>query len=181
VRKLRGARENVGCKAIKAIADSVQNNTDMKEEKPFEGTVFKLSNGEKINSSDLEKLISDTCHYIKYAVVGKDEKPVAFIFPKEKLLQNPDYKLTPEEGCFCPRSLEELGKCLTGCLKLVNKKLDPGSAKINTAALINPEQLSVSGSPADLKNSIEKYRALLKENYKSLVPYEDEIYIIKIE
>lgn len=153
----------------------------MKEEKPFEGTAFKLSNGEKINSSDLEKLISDTCHYIEYAVVSGDEKPVAFIFPKDKLLQNPDYKLTPEEGCFCPRSLAELGRCLTGCLKLVNKKLGSGSSKINLAALINAEQLSVSGSAIDFEKSIEKYKSILKKNYGSMVPYEEEIYVIKID
>lgn len=152
----------------------------MKEEKPFEGTAFKLSNGEKINSSELEKLISDTCHYIEYVVISKDEKPVVFIFPKDKLLQSPDYKLSPEEGCFCPRSLHELGKCLTGCLKLVNKQMMP-SSKIDVAALINTEQLSVAGSTIDFKNSIDKYKAILKENYGTMVPYADEIYVIKIQ
>lgn len=153
----------------------------MKEEKPFEGSVFKLSTGEKINSSDLEKLIADTCHYIEYVVVNKDENPIAFIFPKDKLLQSPDYKLTPEEGCFCPRSLEELGKCLSGCLKLVNKKLGAGSSKINLAALINADKFSVSGSAISFENSIDKYKSVLEKNYGSMLPYQDEIYVIKMQ
>jgi len=152
----------------------------MKQDKPFEGTAFKLSNGEKINSSDLEKLIAGTCHYIEYAVISKDEKPIAFIFPKKKLLLRPDYKLSPEEGCFCPRSLEELSRCLTGCLKLVNKQLDARSIKINLAGLIKADKLPAKDSAIDFEKSIDKYRSFFKKNYRSMLPYEDEIYLIKI-
>jgi long-subunit acyl-CoA synthetase (AMP-forming) len=82
--------------------------------------IFKLSNGEKIVPSDLEKLIELKCHYISFAmVVGNGEEyPVALLFPNKKLIDRPDYALSPEEGCFCPRNLNELSKCLRGCLQI---------------------------------------------------------------
>ncbi|MBK9283004.1 MAG: AMP-binding protein [Sphingobacteriaceae bacterium] len=87
--------------------------------------IFKLSNGEKVIPSDLEKAIELKCHYVQYAIVAGsgEEHPVALIFPNKKLLNKPDYQLSPEEGCFCPRSLNELGRCLTGCLAKANDSI----------------------------------------------------------
>ncbi|MEK6615110.1 MAG: hypothetical protein AABZ32_03210 [Bacteroidota bacterium] len=148
----------------------------MKEEKPFEGRIFKLSTGEKINPADLEKLIGEACHYIKYVAVSEDEKenPIALIFPNKTLLSHPDYKLTPEEGCFCPRSLDELGRCLTGCLKLVNRQIEDGSSKLSSAAIINADL------PDESETSIiNKYKTLLREKHGDKVPADEEIYFIK--
>ncbi|MBI4944875.1 MAG: hypothetical protein HY840_00580 [Bacteroidetes bacterium] len=145
----------------------------MSEKTSLEGRIFKLSTGEKIAPADLEKLIGEVCHYIKYVAVSEDEKenPVALIFPNKKLLDQPDYKLTPEEGCFCPRSLDELGRCLTGCLKLVNRQIADDSLKLKSAAIINNENYS-----ADIVN---KYKALLREKHGDKVPADEEIYFIK--
>ncbi len=152
----------------------------MKEDKPFSDRIFKLSTGEKINSSDLGKLIGETCHYVKYVVISEDEKEnsIALIFPNNQLLEHPDYKLTPDEGCFCPRSLDELGRCLKGCLKLVNDKIENGTSKLKSAAIINPGPSAGSAvvSPSAV---IEKYKTLLHEKHGINVPADEEIYFIK--
>ena len=153
----------------------------MNDKKSFKDRIFKLSTGEKISHVDLEKLIGDTCHYVKYVTLSEDEKanPVALIFPNKKLLDQPDYKLTPEEGCFCPRSLDELGRCLTGCLKLVNRQLDETSSKLKSAAIINAKISSENGSENPSAAVVNKYKTLLFEKFGNNVPANEEIYIVR--
>lgn len=150
--------------------------------------IFKLSNGEKVIPTDLERAIEQQCHYVQYAVVAGsgEEHPVALIFPNKKLLENPDYELTPDEGCFCPRSLNELGRCLTGCLKLANNSIGQKFAKVKSAAIIHDElsldanTLTPSMKMAP-KNVIEKYRAHLRNLYGEFVPVEEEVYVIELQ
>jgi long-subunit acyl-CoA synthetase (AMP-forming) len=149
--------------------------------------IFKLSNGEKVVPTDLEKAIEMKCHYVQYAVVSGsgEEHPVALIFPNKKLLENPDYELTPEEGCFCPRSLNELGRCLAGCLETANKSIGQKFAKVKSAALILDE-LSVDNQTLtpSLKmapnNVIDKYKAHLRNLYGEQVPVDEEVYVIEL-
>ena len=142
----------------------------------FEDRVFKLSSGEKVDPAILEQEIRNICHYVKYVgVTGNGEdQPVALIFPNKSLLDHPDYKLTPEEGCFCPRSLNELGKCLTGCLKLVNNQ---SANKLKSAAIINKEEETF----ASTEQMMEKYKALLQKMYSDNVPASEDIYLVKLE
>ncbi len=150
--------------------------------------IFKLSNGEKVVPTDLEHQIEKHCHYVQYAVVAGsgEEHPVALIFPNKKLLDNPDYQLTPEEGCFCPRNLNELGKCLRGCLHDANCGIKQKFAKIRTAAIINSElslddrTLTPSMKVAP-KNVVEKYRIHLHNLYGEQVPVDEEVYIIELD
>lgn len=150
--------------------------------------IFKLSNGEKVIPTDLEKAIELKCHYVQYAVVAGsgEEHPVALIFPNKKLLQNPDYELSPEEGCFCPRSLNELGRCLTGCLHMANNSLGQKFAKVKSAAIILDEltldnnTLTPSMKMAP-KNVVEKYKAHLLNLYGDNVPVSEEVYIIELD
>ncbi len=150
--------------------------------------IFKLSNGEKVIPTDLEKAIELKCHYVQYAVVAGsgEEHPVALIFPNTKLLQNPDYQLTPDEGCFCPRNLNELGRCLRGCLAMANNSIGQKFAKVKSAAVILDE-LSVENRTLTPslkmapKNVIEKYRAHLLNLYGENVPVEEEVYVIELE
>lgn len=150
--------------------------------------IFKLSNGEKVIPTDLEKAIELKCHYVQYAVVAGsgEEHPVALIFPNKKLLQQPDYELSPEEGCFCPRSLNELGRCLTGCLHIANNTLGQKFAKVKSAAIILDElsldnnTLTPSMKMAP-KNVVEKYKAHLLNLYGNNVPVEEEVYIIELD
>ncbi|MDO8368278.1 MAG: AMP-binding protein, partial [Saprospiraceae bacterium] len=130
--------------------------------------IFKLSNGEKVIPTDLERAIELKCHYVQYAVVSGSgqEHPVALIFPNKKMLEKPDFEITPEEGCFCPRSLNELGRCLTGCLEKANDSIGQKFAKVKSAAIIHDElsldnnTLTPSMKMAP-KNVVEKYRAHL--------------------
>ncbi len=150
--------------------------------------IFKLSNGEKVIPTDLERQIELKCHYVQYAVVSGsgEEYPVALIFPNKKLLENPDYELTPEQGCFCPRSLNELGRCLTGCLHIANNRIGQKFAKVKSAAIIMDElsldhkTLTPSMKMAP-KNVLDKYRAHLLNLYGDNVPVDEEVYVIELE
>lgn len=150
--------------------------------------IFKLSNGEKVIPTDLEKAIELKCHYVQYAVVtgSGEEHPVALIFPNKKLLEHPDYELSPEDGCFCPRSLNELGRCLTGCLSIANDSIGQKFAKVKSAAIILDElsfennTLTPSMKVAP-KNVVEKYRSHLANLYGDNVPVDEEVYIIELD
>lgn len=150
--------------------------------------IFKLSNGEKVIPTDLEKAIELKCHYVQYAVVSGsgEEYPVALIFPNKSLLEKPDYELSPAEGCFCPRSLNELGKCLTGCLAVANESIGQKFAKVKSAAIILDElsletnTLTPSMKVAP-KNVVERYKTHLLNMYGENVPVDEEVYVIRLE
>ncbi len=149
--------------------------------------IFKLSNGEKVIPTDLEAQIELKCHYVQYAIVSGsgEEHPVALIFPNKKLLTQPDYEISPEEGCFCPRSLNELGRCLTGCMKIANDRIGQKFAKVKSAAIVMDElslekkTLTPSMKMAP-KNVIEKYKDHLKNLYGDAVPVDEEVYVIEL-
>ena len=149
--------------------------------------IFKLSNGEKVIPTDLEKQIELKCHYVQYAIVSGsgEEHPVALIFPNKRLLEKPDYEMTLEDGCFCPRSLNELGRCLTGCMQIANNNIQQKFSKVKSAAIIMDElslesnTLTPSMKMAP-KNVIEKYKAHLHNLYGGDVPVEEEVYVIEL-
>ena len=149
--------------------------------------IFKLSNGEKVIPTELERAIEHQCHYVQYVVVSGsgEDYPVALIFPNNKLLNNPDYAMTMEEGCFCPRNINELGKCLTGCLKSANDSIGQKFAKIKVAAII-AEDLSIDANTLTPsmkvapRNVIEKYRDQLLSMYGTKVPKDEEVYLIEL-
>jgi long-subunit acyl-CoA synthetase (AMP-forming) len=150
--------------------------------------IFKLSNGEKVIPTDLEKAIELKCHYVQYAVVSGsgEEHPVALIFPNRKLLEKPDYELSAGEGCFCPRSINELGKCLTGCLAIANNSIGQKFAKVKSAAIIMDElsldtnTLTPSMKVAP-KNVVDRYKKHLQNLYGDKVPVDEEVYIIHLD
>jgi len=149
--------------------------------------IFKLSNGEKVIPTDLEKAIELKCHYVQYAVVAGsgEEHPVALIFPNKKLLEYPDYQLTPDQGCFCPRSLNELGRCLTGCLEKANESIGQKFAKVRFAAIIFDELSLESNTLTPSlkmapKNVMEKYKSHLQKLYGENVPVDEEVYVIEL-
>ncbi len=149
--------------------------------------IFKLSNGEKVVPSDLEKLIELKCHYISFAmVVGSGEEyPVAILFPNKKLLERPDYVTSPLEGCFCPRSLNELGRCLRGCLHDANCGIGQKFAKIRSAMIIDDELSLEKGTltssmKAAPKKIVNAYRAHLENLYGAINPLDNEVYIIRL-
>ncbi|MBL0310130.1 MAG: AMP-binding protein [Bacteroidetes bacterium] len=150
--------------------------------------IFKLSNGEKVIPSDLEKLIELKCHYISFAIVvgGGEEYPVALLFPNKKNIVNSAYEKTPLDGCFCPRNLSELQKCLHGCLNDANCGIGQKFSKIKAAMIID-EELSLENNTLTPsmkmapKNVAFAYKAHLENLYGANNPLEEDIYIIKLE
>ena len=146
----------------------------MNSEKLMQNKIFKLADGSELGVNEVEKLIQDTCHYVKYVVINQNDqnKNVAFIFPEKYLYNNPDYILTPNEndGCFCPRNLDELGRCLTGCMKKVNLKLQNDEDKFINAVIIGGEN--------DIESEVEKYKEILNKTLGN-VEANEEVYYIK--
>lgn len=150
--------------------------------------IFKLSNGEKVIPTDMETLIHGKCHYIAFAMVegsGK-EYPVALLFPNKKLFENPDYEISPIEGCFCPRSPEELAKCLRGCLNDANCAIGQKFAKIKSAVLIDDELSLEKGTltpsmKAAVKNVVTMYKEQLENLYESNPVQTENIFVIKLD
>lgn len=150
--------------------------------------IFKLTNGEKVVPTELEGLIQTKCHYVMYAMVvgGGSEYPVAILFPNKKMLDHPDYELSPEEGCFCPRSINDLGKCLRGCLHDANCGLGQKFSKIKYAMVIDDE-LSIENNTLTPsmkiapKKVMETYKAHIENLYGSKNKVSEEVYIIKLD
>jgi len=151
----------------------------MSDKNSLDNRIYKLSTGEKVDAHSIGKLIQESCYYLRYVLVTKDENAnnIALLFPNKNLFENPDYHLSPEEGCFCPRNVDELGKCLKGCLKNVNDQISNESEKIKFTSIINKKLTENEGSPSE--NIIDKYKNLLQKLYKGNVPSDEEIYIIK--
>lgn len=150
--------------------------------------IFKLLNGEKVIPSDMETLIQNKCHYLTFAIVvgGGREYPVALLFPNKKMLSQPDYDLSPEEGCFCPRNLNELGRCLQGCLHDANCGIGQKFSKIKFAMLVDDE-LSIEKNTLtpSLKvaptNVVNAYKAHIENLYNGHNTLPEEVYVIKLD
>jgi long-chain acyl-CoA synthetase len=150
--------------------------------------IFKLTNGEKVIPTEMESLIQMKCHYVMYAmVVGSGtDYPVAILFPNKKILDHPNYEITPEEGCFCPRSLSELGKCLQGCLHDANCGLVQKFSKIKYAMIIDDE-LSIDKNTITPsmkiapKKVMDAYKAHIENLYGGNNKISEEVYIIKLD
>ncbi len=150
--------------------------------------IFKLSNGEKVVPTDLEKAIQLKCHYIQHVIISGsgEDHPVALIFPNKNMLLNPDYQVSTDEGCFCPRSLHELTKCLHGCLHDANCDIKQKFSKIKSASLIDGElsleDRTLTPSMKVAPNKVlEKYKTHLNNLYGKNVPVEEDIYIVELD
>jgi long-subunit acyl-CoA synthetase (AMP-forming) len=150
--------------------------------------IFKLSNGEKVVPTDLEKVIQLKCHYVQHVIISGsgEDHPVALIFPNNRMLKKPDYQISPEEGCFCPRNLNELGKCLQGCLHDANCNIKQKFSKIKAAAIIDSElslddrTLTPSMKVAPT-NVLDKYKDHLLNMYGENVPTDEEVYVVELD
>lgn len=142
-----------------------------------------LPDGRQIDIDLMDEELRKTCHYVKYVTFYlKDEKNVvAVIFPDEDLLKKPDYLKTPEEGCFCPRNLKELGKCLCGCTCTVNLQLPFGYARIDNALIIQARltvedgTLTPEGIPVP-EQILKKYGNHLLNLYGTEIPVKEDVF-----
>ncbi|MDP4233222.1 MAG: AMP-binding protein [Bacteroidota bacterium] len=112
--------------------------------------IFKLSNGEKIVSADIERALQGACPYLTFVVLeGRGEKfPVALLFPNRGLLRGQGHESDhpANAGCVCPRSLDDLSQCLHGCLVEANETITPKFARVPYAILVDDELSIDSGT-----------------------------------
>jgi len=115
-----------------------------------------------------------------------EDYPVALIFPNNKMIKDPDYHISEVEGCFYPKSLNEFGHCLHGCLQAANRDIKQKFSKIKLAAVIDSElsledrTLTPSMKVAP-RNVLEKYKNHLANMYGEKVPTEEEVYIVELD
>ena len=150
--------------------------------------IFKLSNGEKVVPTEMEALIQKKCHYISFALVeGRGrEYPVALLFPNRTLLGMSGQEFPPIEGCQCPRSLEDLSKCLHGCLNDANCGIGQQFAKIKAAILIDDElsleKKTLTPSMKVVPKRVSQiYKAHLENLYGGKNPIKEKVFIIKLD
>ena len=148
--------------------------------------VSKLSNGQLVDTAYLEKELRKTCHYVQYVVIGlKDGRsPFALIFPNHTLFTKPNYEKNPEEGCFCPRNLNEIGRCLSGCINSMNHQLAPEYAGINAAAIISAELSVEDGTLTPALNTIpenviKKYKNHITNLFGGKISVREEAFNMK--
>lgn len=132
--------------------------------------IFKLSNGEKVVSAEIEHVLQSACHYLAFAVVtGSGQSfPVALLLPNRKLLTDN----AAIEHCVCPRSLEELSRCLTGCLSAANEEIVQKFARVPVALLVDGELSIDDGTLTPSMKVVatkvlETYRRAIEEIYET--------------
>jgi len=148
--------------------------------------IFKLSNGEKVIPTELEKMIEKKCHLVSYALVtgSGEEYPVALIFPNKKLMQSANQSIAIE-GCACPKSLDELSRCMKNCLNDTNCDIAQKFARIRLATIIDDE-LSIESNTLTpsmkmaAKQVVDAYKVHIKRMYSD-EQITEEAYLVKLE
>ena len=99
-----------------------------------------LYNDESLISSGMKLTVEGKCHYIAGTLImgAGGDFPVAILFPNVHHIDRPDYEISPLEGCFCPRDMHELGKCLGGCLNQANNEIGQRFPKIKSFLIAYP-------------------------------------------
>jgi long-subunit acyl-CoA synthetase (AMP-forming) len=145
--------------------------------------IFKLSNGEKVVSAEVENALQNACHLLAFAVVEGSGRmfPVALLFPNRKLL-NGDVEIN---GCVCPHSLGELSNCLGRCLSQANGTIVQKFARVRYAVLIDDELSIENGTLTPsmkviAKNVAESYRLTIEDLFAPEGPMREDIYIVPL-
>jgi long-subunit acyl-CoA synthetase (AMP-forming) len=150
--------------------------------------VFKLSNGEKIFPSMLERNIANLCDFIKHAYVfgaGQDN-PFALLFPDNELLQSKEISVLNKSECTNPDEIDRLSNCFSGCLHKVNCQIDVKFQHVEKAIFINRE-LSLKNNeltpsfkiiPRNIEKNFKKYIDCMIKNRIEDLP--DDAHVIKV-
>ncbi len=122
-----------------------------------------LRNGLVVDKEFIAQESGTICHYVSQTVVGIHNNEIVYvlIFPNQKLLNQPDFVKSPEEGCFCPRSFSELNMCLSGCTSSLNQKMKPEYSKIHHGLIIKTP-LSIKDNTLNEDNELVENSVLLK-------------------
>lgn len=150
--------------------------------------IFKLSNGEKVVTAELESMLQSACHYLAFAVVEGRERdfPVALLFPNRQLLDSAGAAV---ENCEAPRNMEDLSRCLGRCLREANCGIAQKFAQVKYAVLIDNDLTIERGTltpsmkvVADRVTTI--YRGTLDDIYSmgdsSGEPGDEKVYVIPL-
>ncbi len=120
----------------------------------YEANAFVIKNqkeikaGQSVNenliSKDIKMMIEGKCHYLSSSIiVGADsDYPVAIVFPNNQM-NEPQYQISPLDGCFCPKDMNELNKCLTGCLNDANCAIGEKFSKMKAFLIVEGEYFTV--------------------------------------
>jgi long-subunit acyl-CoA synthetase (AMP-forming) len=145
--------------------------------------IFKLSNGEKVVSAQVEHVLQSACRFLAFAVVEGSGQlfPVALLFPNRKLL-NGDMEL---DGCACPHSLEELSHCLGKCLSQANGTIVQKFARVRYAVLVDDELSIEKGTLTPsmkvvAKNVAESYRMTIDDLFAPEGPVGEDVFIVPL-
>jgi long-subunit acyl-CoA synthetase (AMP-forming) len=146
---------------------------------------YELPGGKVVDLAMLDTEMRQICHYIGQVIfcLKDGAHVVAVIFPDDDLLKKPDYAKSPEEGCFCPRNVKELGKCPCGCTCTVNSHLPTGYARIEKALIIHTHLAVEDGTMAPNglplpEQILKKYQAHLQNLYGRETPVEEEVFVM---
>jgi len=146
--------------------------------------IFKLSNGEKVVSTEVEQVLQGSCHYLTFAVVEGSGRsfPVALLFPNRGLLEgSPDIN-----GCICPRSLSELSQCLHGCLGGANASIVQKFARVKYAVLVDDELSIEQGTLTPsmkvvASNVTAMYKGTIEDLYGIEGPTREDVYVVPLD
>ncbi len=130
--------------------------------------VFKLSNGEKVFPSMLERNIGSLCKFIKHAYIfgsGRDH-PHALLFPNFELLESKGISALDEAECGHPDSSGKLSACFTACLHKINCHINIKFEHIERAVLVNQE---LSLEKNELTPSFKIIPRNIESNYKEYI------------
>lgn len=141
--------------------------------------IFKLSNGEKVVSADVERVVQNSCHFLTYAVLegGGQSFPVVLVFPNRALMKSDERpaarrldsgQLLP---CDCPQGARELAQCLRRCLTDANIQIEPKFSRVPYAILVDDELSIDAGTLTPsmkviAKNVLTKYQPTIGEVYR---------------
>ncbi len=153
--------------------------------------IFKLSNGEKIVATEIERLTAECCSFLSHVFVtgsGRDA-PLMLLFPNKSLLASrPDGSdLTP--GCTCPRGVGELAQCLTRCLNELNGRIGARYMRPQTALLADYQLTVEKGElTPTLKLAPHKVAEIFQDRIEQAYTGSDEeegaeqdVYILRLE
>ncbi|MFZ1729376.1 MAG: AMP-binding protein [Bacteroidota bacterium] len=130
--------------------------------------VFKLSNGEKVFPSMLERNIGNLCKFIKHAYIfgaGQDH-PCALLFPNRELLDSDEISVLDEVECVHPDKSDSLTACFSRCLHKINCHQDVKFEHIQKAIIIDQE---LTLERDELTPSFKIIARNIEKNYKEYI------------
>ena len=130
--------------------------------------VFKLSNGEKVFPSVMERNIGNLCKFIKHAYIfgaGQDH-PCALLFPNRELLDSDEISILDEAECVHPDKSDTLTECFSRCLHKINCHQDVKFERIQKAMIID-EELTLERD--ELTPSFKIIPRNIEKNYKEYI------------